>query len=265
MNEEVYSEVSGTGQDIILLHGWGMHGGLWGTFKTRLAEHFRVHVIDLPGYGYSKNVISQVTKEIINLDTISETIEKYIQQINKPVVLLGWSLGGLVTLNILKRNNVAVIKCILVATTPCFTKRTGWDKAMEQSVFDDFSGSLTTDYKKTLQRFLTLQTRGSEIDRDSLRELKNKLKERGEPDLEALTAGLNILSETDLRDSGKYDLPTMVILGEKDTLVPVTVKDEFAKLFSNLDCLVVKRTGHAPFLSNAEICEKDIKNFINEK
>ena len=260
MNNEVYSEVSGTGQDVILLHGWGMHGGLWGTFKTGLADHFRIHAIDLPGYGYSQNVSGETT-----LDTMSETVENYIQQINKPVVLIGWSLGGLVTLNILKRKNVAVTKGIFIATTPCFTKRTGWENAMEQSVFDGFSENLTTDYKKTLRRFLSLQTRGSEIDRDSLRELKNKLNDRGEPDLAALKAGLKILSETDLRNMGNYDLPVMVILGEKDTLVPVTVKDEFAKLFTKLEGRVVNKTGHAPFLSDAETCEKNIKNFINEE
>jgi pimeloyl-[acyl-carrier protein] methyl ester esterase len=260
VNKKIYSEVSGTGQDVILLHGWGMHGGLWGKFKIRLADHFRIHVIDLPGYGYSKNVSSETT-----LDTISETVESYIQEINKPVVLIGWSLGGLVTLNIVKRNNAAVVKAIFIATSPCFTKRTGWEKAMEQSVFDEFAENLSTDYRKTLQRFLTLQTRGSTIARDTLRELKNKLNERGEPDIGALKAGLKILSETDLRNSSKYELPAMVILGEKDTLVPVTVKNEFAKLFSNMECLVVNKTGHAPFLSNANTCEENIKNFINEE
>jgi pimeloyl-ACP methyl ester carboxylesterase len=33
----------------VLIHGWGMHGGIWGDVVVRLAEQFEVHVVDLPG------------------------------------------------------------------------------------------------------------------------------------------------------------------------------------------------------------------------
>jgi pimeloyl-[acyl-carrier protein] methyl ester esterase len=49
----LHVETFGSGPDLVLLHGWGMHGGVWGDFALRLAEHHRVHAIDLPGHGYS--------------------------------------------------------------------------------------------------------------------------------------------------------------------------------------------------------------------
>lgn len=259
LQTELYSEVEGNGTDVILLHGWGMHGAIWGEFKNHLARNFRTHAIDLPGFGYSRNMSGN-----FDLNSLSKMIEDYIINLNKPVVLLGWSLGGLISLNILKRKNVDIDKVVLVASTPCFTCKKDWPEAMEQSVFDVFAENLETDFKKTLQRFLSLQTRGSELGRESLRKLKNSISERGEPDLQALKGGLKILSETDLRDDAIKTTPALVILGEKDTLVPVNVKNEFAKQFSNCEIIIIDKTAHAPFISHADVCALHIKKFINE-
>lgn len=259
MNSGIYSEVKGDGPDVVLLHGWGMHGGLWGGFKNLLVKNYRTHTLDLPGFGYSKDVKSDFT-----LDAFSRVVEDYIKYIKSPVTLIGWSLGGLITLNILKRKNINVNKVVFIATTPCFTKKSGWANALEQNVFDGFAEDLQSDYKKTLKRFLSLQTRGSDLAREDLRELNKKLNERGNPELEALKNGLNILSNTDLRNASQYDIPAMIILGEKDTLVPVAVKSEFENMFSNIETLILDKAGHAPFISKADICAEQIKNFINE-
>ena len=53
MNHRLYWQVSGQGDDIILVHGWGMNGAVWDKVASLLALHFRVHVVDLPGYGNS--------------------------------------------------------------------------------------------------------------------------------------------------------------------------------------------------------------------
>ena len=259
MNDSPYSEVKGHGHNVVLLHGWGMHGGLWGKFNNLLSDDYQTHAIDLPGCGYSKDVRNNYT-----LDSMTIVIEEYINGLTSPVSLIGWSLGGLIAQNILKRKKVNLEKVILVATTPSFTKKQGWNNAMEQSVFNDFSADLKSDYKKTLKRFLSLQTRGSDLAREDLRELNNKLNERGEPNIKALENGLKILSEADLRSESENKIPAMIILGEKDTLVPLSVKHEFEKMFPNLDQLILEKTGHAPFISNSELCAEKIKNFINE-
>lgn len=260
MADLLYSEVNGSGQNVVLLHGWGMHGGFWGRFNKLLLKSYQTHVIDLPGYGFSKD-----SECDFSLDAYSAAIEKYIHQLPQPVILIGWSLGGLIALNILKRKNAILVKVILLATTPCFTKKSDWTCAIEQSIFDDFAKELQQDYKKTLKRFLSLQTRGSDLSRDELREINKILHSRGEPKLKALEQGLNILRETDLRKIIQNELAALVILGEKDTLVPMLVMNEFNKIFSNLKTVVIKKAAHAPFISHPEICAKEIKNFINEQ
>lgn len=255
----LYSEIKGSGQNVVLLHGWGMHGGIFGKFNDLLADDYQTHAIDLPGFGFSKEIKNDFT-----LDSLTEVIEKYIHNLVSPVSLIGWSLGGLITQNLLKRKNVDINKVVLIASTPSFTKKEGWDTAMDQSIFNDFSNDLKLDYKKTLKRFISLQTRGSNLVRTELRELNAKLLSHGEPNLKALQSGLNILSNTDLRSKSTNKIPVMIILGERDTLVPLEVISEFKNQYSRLNELILDKTGHAPFMSHPQLCAEKIKNFINE-
>lgn len=260
MTASLYCDVKGSGKDVVLLHGWGMHGGIWGKFSELLSKSCKTHVIDLPGLGYSHDIENEFT-----LDAITLVIEEYINKdIQQPVILIGWSLGGLLALNILQRNNVEIDKVIFVATTPCFTKKNDWANAVEKSVFNDFAKDLENDYKKTLKRFLALQARGSDLARDELRELNKVLNERGDPNFDALKSGLNILESTDLRSQKKNEITSMMILGKKDTLVPFSISNEFETMFPNIEKVIIEKSGHAPFITKPEFCAEKIKNFINE-
>ncbi len=49
----LHVEVTGQGEPLVMLHGWGMHGGLWSGAAEQLSQHFTVMAVDLPGHGYS--------------------------------------------------------------------------------------------------------------------------------------------------------------------------------------------------------------------
>jgi len=49
----LHVESHGSGAPLVMLHGWGMHGGIWGGVVDQLAQHCRVLCVDLPGHGYS--------------------------------------------------------------------------------------------------------------------------------------------------------------------------------------------------------------------
>ncbi|EAZ74640.1 carboxylesterase BioH [Vibrio cholerae NCTC 8457] len=60
----LYWQVSGQGQDLVLVHGWGMNGAVWQQTAQALSDHFRVHVVDLPGYGHSAEQHAASLEEI---------------------------------------------------------------------------------------------------------------------------------------------------------------------------------------------------------
>ncbi|MCX2959717.1 MAG: pimeloyl-[acyl-carrier protein] methyl ester esterase, partial [Serratia symbiotica] len=51
----LYRQIIGEGgRDLVLLHGWGLNAEVWGCMLARLTPHFRLHLVDLPGYGRSQ-------------------------------------------------------------------------------------------------------------------------------------------------------------------------------------------------------------------
>ncbi|MDE2197215.1 MAG: alpha/beta fold hydrolase, partial [Gammaproteobacteria bacterium] len=52
----IYTQTVGRGPDLVLVHGWGVHGGIWDTLLPALVQHYRITCVDLPGHGYSRAV-----------------------------------------------------------------------------------------------------------------------------------------------------------------------------------------------------------------
>lgn len=48
---QLHIESLGHGPDLVLLHGWAMHSGIWSGVQDQLARQFRLHLVDLPGMG----------------------------------------------------------------------------------------------------------------------------------------------------------------------------------------------------------------------
>ena len=178
--------------DIVFLHGWAMNSAVWQPCLQQLPDWIRPLCIDLPGHGESVDV---------NAGTLDDYVEHVAQQIIHPVILLGWSLGGLVSLRLAQRYPEKVSALFQVATNPKFVQGSDWQTAIEASVFEQFAISLGKDMVKTIRRFLALQVRGTDTSMQTVRELQAAIDARGLPDIEALLAGLKILSDTDLTEA----------------------------------------------------------------
>jgi pimeloyl-[acyl-carrier protein] methyl ester esterase len=111
----------------------------------------------------------------------------------------GWSLGGQVALHWAIRRPRQVERLVMVASTPCFVRLDDWRYALSVEILEEFAANLQQNYEQTLKRFLSLQMRGSEQEREVLALLRDGLFSRGEPNLGALQAGLAILRDSDLR------------------------------------------------------------------
>jgi pimeloyl-[acyl-carrier protein] methyl ester esterase len=129
-----------------------------------------------------------------------------------------------------------------------------------------FADALTENYTQTLRRFLALQVRGSDGERELLVSLRAALFSRGEPDLNALRAGLEILRDCDCRGSlPTITQPSLVIAGERDTLTPPQASQFMAAQLLNAKLAMIKGAAHAPFLSHPDIFVDKIKSFLHER
>jgi pimeloyl-[acyl-carrier protein] methyl ester esterase len=240
----LFSQTQGSGPDIVLLHGWGLHGGIWEDVATALATHNRVTRIDLPGHGRSAAI------ELA--DDLAAVAEQLAAVAPAPALWIGWSLGGLLALQVALTVPAAVRGLVVVAGSPRFVRAADWPHAVEDAVLQQFARSLDEDYEATLGRFLALQVRGSADAGATLRALRARMLEQDAPRPAALRSGLKLLRESDLRARlGDIACPTRFIFGARDLLAPVAISAELLRHMPTARCDVIAGAGHAPFVSHA--------------
>ena len=250
----LFTQTSGDGPDLVLVHGWGLSGGVWDTLAVLLEPRFRVTRVDLPGYGRSAWQGEE------SVDALARAV---LECVPERAAWLGWSLGGLVAARAALDSPARIARLVLVAATPSFVCRPGWTAAMEPGLLEAFARDLRRDYLRTLQRFLALQVRGSESGETVLRELRARLLQRGEPVPEALMAGLGILRDTDLRARlAAIACPALWLMGARDTLVPEAAARQAAVRMPDARVEVISGAGHAPFLARPAEAAGIIGDFL---
>lgn len=240
----LYVERFGSGPELVLVHGWGLHGGIWARLPQRLAQRFRVTVVDLPGHGRSPLAAR------MDIEGIAEALAALVGQ---PALWLGWSLGGLITLALARCRPELVRALVLVGATPRFVQGADWTHGMASEVFAEFARSLERDYRATLLRFLSLQAGAGDAGRALIKPLRTELFRHGEPQLEALRAGLAILRDTDLRATlAGIRAPALVLHGSHDRLTPPAAGEFLAAQLPQARHQLFRGAGHAPFLADPE-------------
>jgi pimeloyl-[acyl-carrier protein] methyl ester esterase len=242
----LYVESSGSGRNLVLLHGWAMHSGIWRDVREQLARHFRLHLVDLPGHGFSSPYQADAGQGMLE-----HTVESVAQILPEDCILCGWSLGGQVAIELAKREKARVKKLALIATTPCFVKRDDWQWGMEAGTLQLFAINLKRDYKGTLNRFLTLQVSRGGDTTAVLARLRKSIFERGKPDGVALEESLRLLLLSDMRAAIKViNQPVLLMHGKQDVITHPDAAKWMNRELLHSELIVLNDCGHAPFLSH---------------
>jgi pimeloyl-[acyl-carrier protein] methyl ester esterase len=247
----------GDGPDVVLLHGWGMHSGVWTDVAKALSDEYRVTLMDLPGHGDSPPGSGGA-----DLPSLCDEVAG-----NAPpaAIWVGWSLGGLLVQWIAARMPDRVTRLALIASSPRFVRGPDWPCAMEPGVLGAFAESLDRDPDGTLKRFLALQVHGSARAREQLRQLQALVVGRRLPDLAALRDGLALLAGEDLRGMlADIVCPTVLLMGQRDNLVPAHAGRLMRELLPNARLQVFPDAGHAPFLSHPEAFTNRLRELTHE-
>ncbi len=229
-----------------------MHGGIFAPLSKLLQKHFTLHVVDLPGHGFSRD-------ERVDAD-LSRVAMALIEKVPR-AVWIGWSLGGLIAFNAALQSPDRVRGVVEMASSPRFLVATDWP-GVDVAMFTQFETGLRNDYRAVVERFLALETLGSPDPKTELRELRTRVFERGDPALEALTTGLRWLETADMRAQLQHlALPSLWIAGRRDRLVPPEAMRRAANLSSDGRFIEVP-SGHAPFVGYAPLVAQAIVEFV---
>ncbi|QHB34360.1 pimeloyl-ACP methyl ester esterase BioH [Yersinia canariae] len=254
--KQLYWNICGEGdRDLVLLHGWGLNAEVWHCIIDRLAPHFRLHLVDLPGYGRSHGFGAM---------SLAEMAEIVLQQAPQHAIWLGWSMGGLVASQVALTHSEHVRGLITVSSSPCFTAHDEWP-GIRPEVLAGFQQQLSEDFQRTVERFLALQTLGTESARQDARLLKAVVLQHQMPAVDVLTGGLDILRTADLREElANSSLPFLRIYGYLDGLVPRKVASLLDSKWPHSPSVVMKGCAHAPFVSHPNEFSKLIIDFSQQ-
>lgn len=225
---------------LIFIHGWASTPEVWQGQKEYFAKDYEVILPDISRAEDIKEAAAIVNSAVKD---------------KKDFVLIGWSLGWLVVLELLQSESLKPKGLVCVnsiarfiddgelGTGPTNThlaKMLRDCKRNPQKTFEDFYKSILTDAGKSMLS----NTRFKNLDYDKL------------------IFGLYMLRDCDYRDFiQKIDVPTLIIAGSKDSIAPFEASEYIHRKIRNsrikiLDC------GHISFLDKADEFNAMLKNFV---
>lgn len=244
--------------NLVLLHGWGCDSRTWQPLLPALLPALKniatVTCVDLPGFGNSDTIAT------FSLDEVLTLIEK---QLPEHAVVMGWSLGGMLAVQLAARFPERVLGVITLAANLKFVAAADYPTAMARNINHHFNKSFAQDPQATLKLFGGLLAQGDDNERALLKQLRRS--ETAEITHHWLQA-LELLAQLDNRAAfAQLTQRGLHLLAEKDALVPVAVAEIMAGLNAQQEIHIVGNSAHALHWSRPQQVIDAVADFLAQQ
>ena len=263
---ELYYEDHGSGKPVVLIHGYPLSGASWEKQVPALLEGgYRVITYDRRGFGKS----SQPT-EGYNYDTFAEDLHKLITHLKlQDFSLVGFSMGGgEIARYFGKYGPIGASKAVIIGGIPPFLLKTGDNRdGVDGGVFESIKKAVVNDRYAFFTEFFknffnTDQLLGKRVSEEVIRASWNLAAGA------SATASLACVStwyEDFRQDLQRMDVPTLIIHGDSDRIVPLEASGQrTAKLVKGARLVVVKGGPHCITWTHAEEVTSELVSFLGE-
>lgn len=245
---DIYYETYGEGDvDVLMVHGWASSHTMWNNIAAQL-NNARCWMIDLPGFGQS-----EIGGSALTIEAHVETVLKFAEKHVRPQVIMGHSMGGLITLKALSIRPDLAQQAVLIC--PVVTGKFGEYGIASEIIRNEFAVNALRATKtlwSTIQnKYLLSMTLPLMHSNPDLAEQvkKNFMLTRPEAGIEALIS----MAKQDTQDYLDEILQdTLVCVSEGDTTVPITEGRTAALYMPNAELATFTKSRHHPMDEQAE-------------
>jgi pimeloyl-ACP methyl ester carboxylesterase len=261
---ELDYEDHGSGRAVVLIHGWPLSRRSWEAQVPALVEAgHRVIAYDRRGFGQSSQ-----PWEGYDYDTFTADLDALLSHLDvRDATLVGFSMGGGEVVRYLgTRGTERVAQAVLAGAVPPYLLKSddNPEGGLDDETIAGFEAGVRTDRLAFLEEFTTGffsahgELRVSEVQRLYARDIAAFASPKGT--LDCIAA----FGRTDFReDVAKVAVPTLVIHGDADAIVPFEVSGKrSAELIEGAQLVVVEGGPHGFNLSHAEEFNRELLAFL---
>jgi pimeloyl-ACP methyl ester carboxylesterase len=265
-------EANADATPIVLIHGFGANLNQWRHNLPELSQSAPVYALDLLGFGDTEKAAT-----LYGADLWASQVGDFIQAVvGQPVVLVGHSLGALVALTV-SHSHPALVRKLAMITVPLQASRedlvAGWVDVLARRVESMVANPLLirlilSIFRRpgTLRRalggiYLVADRVDEELvetfavppcDRGAPRTLCYLVKSRTEPNFSPSVK--TMLAE--------LDLPTLLIWGQQDRVIPVKMAKDLAVLSPNIELQTLPGVGHCLYDEQPETFNRLLLDWV---
>ena len=217
---ELHYDVQGSGEPLLLLHGFGMCGAMWAPVAQELAKRYRVISVDARGHGRSTNPSNKFSHP-----QAAEDVRALMDSLNiKQARAIGFSSGGMTLLRLATKYPDRLSKMVVVGASTHFGPQA---RAMIRSV------NLETLPPPILQGFRGCATRGDAQVREILGQFAN---------FADTTDDMNLTPA----DLARVKAQTLIVHGDRDEFFPVAIPVTMYTSIPKAALWIVPGGDHSP-------------------
>src|SRR5215469_4687648 len=262
----LYYEDHGSGQPVVLIHGYPLSGASWEKQVLALLDAgYRVITYDRRGFGKS----SQPTTGY-NYDTFAEDLHELVTHLNlRDFALVGFSMGGgEVARYIGKYGSNEVRSATIIGGIPPYLLKTADNPdGVDASVFEGIRKSLAADRYAFFTEFFknfynTDALLGTRISQAAVQASWNIA---AGASATASLACVPTWYEDFRQDLARIDVPTLVIQGDSDRIVPISASGQrTAKLIKGAHLVAIQDGPHCITWTHADEVNRELLSFLKE-
>ena len=244
---------------ILFIHGLGSSADRWLDIPDAISMYYHTIAVDLIGFGGS----DKPTDVNYTIEQFSEFILEFIEKIglsgdDRKITLVGHSLGGYIAVDFAIRNKGLIEKLVLLDSS-------GFLKGPTPLLEQYLNAAKYPSYDSVRNVFEQMVAQPWKVLPVIINIFITRINSPGAKYPFESAYQNSTTTQIDLsRLKSIEDIPTLIIWGKSDNLIPIEYSEPFKQVFKNYRVEMIEDAGHAPFVEKPAIICEILHSFLSQ-